>query len=393
MKVMHVADSWEGGGAEAVLRTTLKASNDIGFENLLFVSNKKRTPISYIFSVKYFVLLLIKLIVQRPDVIHFQNYYHFLSPSVLLSVRIYKLMSNKIKVIYTAHDYHLICPNSGLEYFLKGERKKVKMEMNNHISPFSYDSRSAFFSLLKYLQHKVSYKLFKFDSAIDVIVSPSYFMRYMLERAGNKKRIVVIRNPNPDFFVNSNAGDDSKIIKQDNEVKGSINIAFAGRLEPEKGICEFISLLKACDSLHVNLNIYGEGRLYDDLARLKKQNQHSQGSNVNVCLHGFLKPEAMPGELIKNDIFVLPSLWYENAPLSIIEAAALGLPVIVPNYGGLLEMAKCTTHSFCFDYDNPVSLKKAVFEAYRSRGCNSVIDSEEFSMKNYKKNIAALYEC
>ncbi len=90
MKVLHISDSYEGGGAEAVLRDTIKVCEELGYQNEIFVSQGKTTIISYVFSIGYYEKLLEKLIDFKPDIVHLHNYYHYLSPSVLYALKKYK---------------------------------------------------------------------------------------------------------------------------------------------------------------------------------------------------------------------------------------------------------------------------------------------------------------
>ena len=58
--------------------------------------------------------------------------------------------------------------------------------------------------------------------------------------------------------------------------------------------------------------------------------------------------------------FVLPSTWYENAPLSIVEAAMSGLRILTVNEGGMKEMGELCEDAYFFSYEDPKSLLKAI---------------------------------
>ncbi|WP_434669732.1 hypothetical protein ACMYSO_05885 [Klebsiella sp. B345] len=51
-KVLHINDSWEGGGAEAVFRDTIKVSQELGIEYDVIISEGKRSFFTYIYSIK-----------------------------------------------------------------------------------------------------------------------------------------------------------------------------------------------------------------------------------------------------------------------------------------------------------------------------------------------------
>src|SRR5476651_1183202 len=125
--ILHVADSLNGGGAEAVFRDTIIATESLGYINHVYVSDGKTSFMSYIYSMKHKRLLLAELKKLKPDILHLQNFYHYLSPSVLAAIKIYK-KNHKLHVVFTAHDYHLICPNSGFQYFEGGLRKNISLQ-------------------------------------------------------------------------------------------------------------------------------------------------------------------------------------------------------------------------------------------------------------------------
>jgi len=94
------------------------------------------------------------------------------------------------------------------------------------------------------------------------------------------------------------------------------------------------------------------GRLDPELARGARLELHGPGEHhpafqaelarraraVGARLHGPLARGAVPALLADLDLLVVPSLWYENAPLVILEARALGTPVLVSGVGGMAEL-------------------------------------------------------
>jgi len=171
MKIFHIADSFHGGGAEAVFRDTLKASDQLGLSYTFYVSNGKRSFLSYIFSFTHFFNVCFRIFKYKPKIIHIHNYYHFLSPSILLSVRIYKAFNKDVRCVFTAHDYHLICPNSGLQYFEDGvEKNLTDTPAFSYEKILKYDYRGKKHSLLKFLQFFCNYKIFDNRKVIDLVI-------------------------------------------------------------------------------------------------------------------------------------------------------------------------------------------------------------------------------
>ena len=375
MKVLLVSDSYEGGGAEAVFRDTLKASTDAGFLTDYFVPEQKTGAFSYIFSLKNYRHLKKKLTTFRPDVVHLHNYYHFLSPSVLLAVRQYKTV-HKCRVIYTAHDFHLLCPNSGFQHFPAGQRKNFSAGHNDIRLRCNFDHRSRLHSLLKVLQHVLAYRLLHLHDVMDVIITPGEFLKTVMLRYGITGPIEMVRNPVmlPDVPAN--------VTRE----HGRLHLVYAGRLSPEKGLTEFLHKLNTQTTQDIIFHLYGDGALYSELEAFPCR------KGLRVYLHGQVERSRLMAEIAAHDLFVLPSVWYENAPVSLIEAAAAGLPVLVPRYGGLLEMARETLHYFTFEYDDNEDLSDLLHHAARFRGQNHLIRAGQFSCDHYSKQICTIYQ-
>lgn len=375
-RVLHISETFDGGGAEAVFRETLNASESCGFENSFFVSPGNISVFSYIYSFKNHIKLASHLDKFKPNVIHIHNYYHYLTPSILMAIKNFK-KKNNCRVFFTAHDYHLICPNSGMQYF---KQKKVFLFScsRNNISFFKrFDYRSWLHSSLKVCQFILGYKILKLHNVIDTIVSPSEFLKQTFISYGIKNTIKVIRNPTSLSPTS---------LEKDNVENDYINIVFIGRLSTEKGIINFIDTLNTKTDRKVNFHIYGKGELEDVLQKKVKTSR----DDLNIILHGYVDSAEIPLIISKFDIFVLPSMWYENAPLSIIEAANAGLPILVPNRGGLAEMAQFTKQYAFLDSEG-INLDDTIVHLYQFRGQNKIINPDVFSHERYRKNIQELY--
>ncbi|EPN2406576.1 glycosyltransferase family 4 protein, partial [Klebsiella aerogenes] len=194
---------------------------------------------------------------------------------------------------------------------------------------------------------------------------------------GIEKEIIVVRNPAIFNEIKKSEG-----VNENN----AINIVFIGRLSPEKGVLEFINNLNNNCTLGINFHIYGKGPLANEIESIKGKVR----SGLQIINHGFIDSSNILDAISQYDIFVLPSVWYENAPLSIIEAAIAGLPVLIPNTGGLLEMAKLTKHYYPFG-DSEMNFDVIIKNAYLSKGKNEVLNQCIFSEEKYTKEIYDIY--
>lgn len=374
-KVLHVNDSWEGGGAEAVFRDTIRVSQELGFKNEIYTSEGKRNIFTYIYSFAEYSGFKNKILFFKPDVIHIHNYYHYLSPAILMVIK--RLRDKKIwngRVVFTAHDYHLICPNSGLQYYKGIASYNFSIDKKNFTYYCKFDRRGYLFSNLKLLQHLLCYKLLKLNKVIDKIISPSLFLKKVFKNWGVDSDIIVVRNP----IIESTQK--SMVVRQQSNC---IKLVFMGRVSEEKGLLKFIDKIKN-SKFNIDFHIYGTGD------QVKHINNLNLRSGINIIFHGHISRDKLLDEISGYDIFVLPSIWYENAPLSILEAANLGLPVIVPNYGGLKEIASLTKTYFTFDYLNN-NIDDCLFSAMKEVNKNYIINPDEFTYDTYKKNILNIY--
>jgi len=127
----------------------------------------------------------------------------------------------------------------------------------------------------------------------------------------------------------------TQMTKQDKREK---YLLYYGRLVREKGI---LTLLEACKTLRVQLKIAGTGPLEKVVSQVS-----SQYSNIQYL--GYTSGEELT-RLIQDSYFVVvPSEWYENNPMTVIEAYAEGVPVIAARIGGIPEIVLDSKTGFLF---------------------------------------------
>lgn len=375
MKVLHISDTEFVGGSDAVFRDTIKVCDELGFTNVKFTSDKDRSVFSYFFSFKYYNKLSSLMSHYKPEVIHLHCYYHYLTPSILMAIKKYKIKNN-VKVIFTAHDYHLICPNSGLQTFNKNIRYNINHKHPAYALTDKFDHRGWGHSFLKLGQRLLCYNFLKLESVFDLILSPSYFLKSTFEAYGINIPIEVVRNPvklreNKIDFINNN----------NNEIK----IAIAARIVPEKGVARFIEKLNVDSNVNISISLFGDGEELDDITKIKLK------KHLKLKVFGNVEREILNIKMVESDIFVLPSIWYENAPISIIEAANAGLYIVVPDYGGLKEMAQlCDLYSLYNESDDLIEILSDAFEISKEKR-NRLLNCYDFSYECYKVNIYNIY--
>ena len=362
-RILFVSDYYQGGGAEIVLHQLMDGfkrdpkSWDISlFYGKKNNERKKGNPLSYIYSFNYLRKLSNKLELFKPDIIHFINYYHILTPSVLDSAAKYKRNNPGVKIIYTAHDFHLLCPNSGLTSFKKGTNTICRESPRRFRHGWAgrklwfrkWDHRGWFFSSLKLFQWVLAYHWHNKDRVFDRIIAPGKFMYDCLSVEYGSKLVYLIRNPYiaPDVLINKSNQNDEPILK----------LVFIGRLGQEKGIKTFLQSVPDAAWNSMELHIYGSGPDEEVLKQLIKNSQleskcffYGRHPHVNIL-------EQLP----LYDALVLPSIWYENTPLTIVEAAFAGLRILCSEWGGVKELASYCGGSYLFNPEDKKSTRDAI---------------------------------
>ncbi len=391
--ILYINDFNIAGGAESVFRDTAELMKKRYQVEKFFGTENYSTAdsfLDYIYSGKNYRLLQKKLSECSPDIIHIHGYYHILSPSILMSIRHYKKNHPDTRVIYTAHDSHLLCPNSILIRYRRFTNKpQVLLQKPNlhQLLCYKWDHRSILHSAMKKLQWFLAYKILGLQHVFDVIVSPSQRVADMLSDITAKVRTSVLRNP---------MGELEKLKKQSTvsavNTKDKIRLLFVGRISKEKNLTEFLDILLQAQVKNIHLDIIGDG---PDQAALVQQIKSTK-NQMEVELWGRRDHAEVMKIMPQYHALVLCSL-NETAPLTIVEAALNGLRILTLPRFGMKEMGDICGAVYYFEM-NAESLRTAL-ESMRQdiekgrmpdRDLEKIIST--FSIETYEKSLRDLYE-
>lgn len=253
----------------------------------------------------------------EPDVVHLHNIYHQISPSILDVLR-----ARQVPTVLTLHDYKLVCPVYRL--FRDGAlcEECVGTEWPLAAGFHGCSRGSAAESWLLALESTVHRLRRTYERAVTAYVSPSRFLADVVRRQGiSHQRLHVIRNAprnRPEV-----AGPEARDPRP--------TVLFAGRVSPEKGVRVLVEAARRVPG--VDVRIAGTG---PEEAELKQESRDL----ANVHWLGHLDQASLEVERARAWVVAVPSVWYENAPLSVIEAFAAGRPVLAADHGGLVEMVE-----------------------------------------------------
>ena len=249
----------------------------------------------------------------RPTVAHAHNVYHHLSPSIFGALK-----AADVPVVMTVHDLKLACP-------------AYKMLRQGRICEACHGGRvhnvlrhrcvkdSLALSGLVFLETLVHRSLGLYRDTLARLITPSRFYRDKLIAWGwDPAQITYIPNciETSRFSPSVTTGD---------------YFVFAGRLAPEKGLA---TLIEASALSGQRVVLAGAGPEEASLRQLAAE------LDANVVFAGRLDGAALHKVIGEAKALILPSEWYENAPISILEAYALGRPVIGADIGGIPEMVR-----------------------------------------------------
>lgn len=268
----------------------------------------------------------------KPDVVHLNNIHTQLSPIIAEIAH-----ERGIKVVWTLHDYKLLCPrydclrngNSVCEECFENKRKVLdyKCMKNSKVA-----------SILAY-REAMLWTRERLEKCTDSFICPSQFMTDKMAQGGFcKAKLVTLCN-----FI-----DAEKCKRGDDFVKDDY-YCFIGRLSHEKGAR---TLIEAANQLPKRkLVVIGGGPLENELRSVA-------GSHIEFV--GFKQWDEIKMLVGRSRFIVVPSEWYENNPLSVIEAQSLGTPVLGANIGGIPELIQEGVSGLTFESRNAKDLKEKI---------------------------------
>lgn len=249
----------------------------------------------------------------RPDIAHAHNVYHHLSPSVLATLK-----KAGVPTVLTAHDLKLACPAYRMLTHGRVCEKCKGGNLTNVLVNRCIKGSTALSGLVM-VESYVHRMLGLYRNTLDRVVTPSRFYRdKLIEWGWPADMLVYVPN-----FVAARPHDA-------HGPEGDYYL-FAGRFSPEKGVS---TLVEAAARAGVKLVLAGQG---PEEPALRAQ---AEALGADVEFAGFVGGARLDALIAGARALVLPSVWYENAPVSVLEAYALGRPVIGADIGGIPELVR-----------------------------------------------------
>lgn len=258
----------------------------------------------------------------KPDVVHAHNTFPLVSPSSYWAA-----VGENVPVIQTLHNFRLLCANALL---LRDGRPCE--DCIGHL-PW------------RGIIHKCYRNSYRQSLALVTMLGVNRLIgsyqkkvrRYIALNEYCKQKFIAGGLPANRIAVKSNFSTDPQQILQSGK-----GLLFVGRLSEEKGLAV---LIEAANQARQHVTVVGDGPLVE---------RARQCSWLN--LKGHCSREQVLELMAQSRALIVPSLWYENMPRTIIEAYSCGLPVIASDIGALKEMVPASTTGWRFPAGDAAAL-------------------------------------
>jgi len=294
---------------------------------------------------------------EMPDVVHTHTPVG-LTPSVFNVVK-----SLGIPLIFTLHDYYLICPRISLLHS-SGEICTKPHILCNIYKNFNKTLISG---------------------APDVIIAPSKFVIDMHTDNGlfNLSKKIVLPNT-VDFKLNSPE------IKKDHICTQYL---YVGQIISHKGIHILIKAFLELKYENIRLNIVGSG-----LQETELKNLSNNDKRIVFC--GKLFNNDLKKKYRTSNFTIVPSICYENSPLVIYESFSQGTPVIGSRIGGVPELVIDGYNGYLFEPGDTLGLNKVLENSLNNKSvhnelCINALESfKKYDMSRHIEILEGIYaEC
>ncbi len=336
MNILQIHNYYQyKGGEDGVVEAEKKMLEDNGHKVFSLCAHNNKVRKLFSARKQFYEELEHILSENQIDVAHIHNVYQIIGNDIYQ-----KLADKNIPIVQTLHNFRFLCP-AGL--MMDNEHKICELcsqgSFTNCVTKKCYQrsyAKSFFMQMLvKKGRKSVQQYVTKF-----LALNPFYLKKYA--EAGFDQSKLCIK---PNFLFDQEA----EQYASDTDENYAL---FIGRISPEKGIEIVIDAFK---NLPFKVKIAGTG---DDAYVASLKERSSGFSNIEFC--GFASGDKKHNLLKSASFLIVPSIWYENFPMTILEGYAYQKPVIASNIAGLPHIVKDQSTGYLFEPENSKSLQSAV---------------------------------
>jgi glycosyltransferase involved in cell wall biosynthesis len=310
--------------------------------------------------------------VAPPDIAHGHNIYHHISPSVLGLLK-----GRGIPTVLTLHDLKIACPAYNM-LAPDGVCERCKGGKIHNVVRNRCINGSAAMSLVIMMEAALHKMLGSYRRHVDAFIVPS---RFYIEKFSEWGMPASMFRYVPNFV---------DVGRYTPKYETGEAFLYFGRVIRQKGVS---TLIRAAAAARSKLLIAGTG------PDLQQMQDLAASLQANVSFLGHLNGQQLHDVIGSSRAVVLPSEWYENAPVSLLEAYALGKPVIGARIGGIPEMIREGETGATFASGQVESLR-AVLENFQARPAAQLQEmgaagrrwvAEDFTVAMYRQRMMSVY--
>ena len=296
----------------------------------------------------------------RPDLVHFHHLTH-------LSLRLPTIAKNHgLPVVFTLHDYWLFCqlgqlltidlkrcagPQPG--HCLRCVSRQSGQQSMPEGSASKFGPRAVLRYLRGWLRMKKRLRVGKQQwKAVDLFLSPSDYLRGWFVKLGMPEhKIITLDN-----------GYDLQQYASVPPVKSNRRLTFGyiGNLIPSKGVHVLVDAFLRVKGA-ARLEVHGAYSAYHPGHEDYVERLHASAiDDDRIHFEGSYEPEQAADIMARLDVVIVPSIWYENSPLTIHEAFMAKRPVITAAMGGMSELVTHGKNGLLFAPEEPADLAKQI---------------------------------
>lgn len=309
----------------------------------------------------------------KPDVCHLNNFNYQLTPSIICEIVKWRKQENKeCRIVYTAHDYQLVCPNHMCRNIVTDENCEKCLNgsfLNCTKGRCIHQSLSK--SFIGTLEASF-WKLKRVYKYIDTFICCSQFMKTKLDTNPLfREKTVALHN-----FIDEDG------LKQPAEKQDYV--LYFGRFSQEKGVDTLIDVCKELPQ--IKFIFAGTGPLEEKLNGIE-----------NITNVGFKTGDDLKNLISEAKFTIYPSQWYENCPFSVMESQMYGTPVIGADIGGIPELIRDKETGELFESSNASQLKEKIQRLYNDHSALEMysvncLKSQFDTVKEYTEKLIDIYK-
>jgi glycosyltransferase involved in cell wall biosynthesis len=217
---------------------------------------------------------------------------------------------------------------------------------------------------------------------VDLLITPSAFLR---------QQFIEHFDVRPERIIHSSNGMDLSYVERLPKAKGQrLRFGFVGSIIRTKGVHVLVdAFLRAVTGrVDIELHVFGAPNRWtkDYFDELVEKTRHCPF----VTFHGRFDNKDISRVLSTIDVLVLPSIWFENAPLTLNEAAISGTPILVSDRGGMLEFVECNHYGWTFRLGDAADLAAKMQRLADDRGLVPALGGNPPEIKPVAANAAEL---